>query len=74
MNIAMMAYTESGGAGRASVRLMDGLNRLSDVSCDMIVQERNSNHPHVMSAERKNPFFQHIQEKWFSSNVPNGHV
>ena len=39
MNIAMMAYTESGGAGRASVRLMDGLNRLSDVSCDMIVQE-----------------------------------
>ena len=74
MNIAMMAYTESGGAGRASVRLMDGLNRLSDVSCDMIVQERNSNHPRVMSAERKNPFFQHIQEKWFSSNVPNGHV
>ena len=74
MKVAMMAYTESGGAGRAALRLMDGLNQIQDVDCKMIVQFKNTRHENVISIKKTNPFFRYIQSSKFAQNVATGHT
>lgn len=74
MRVSMIATSDGGGAGRAAVRLMNGLNRFSDVDANMIVKYKRTGNRNIHQIGMKNPFFDYISQHHFVSNVPQNHV
>ncbi len=74
MRISMIATTDIGGAGRAAVRLLDGLNSFSDIDVSMIVKDKRTTNPKIKSICTHNPFFDYISHQFFFSNVPENHA
>ena len=74
MKIAMLATSDGGGAGRAAVRLMSGLNRFSDVDVYMIVKDKRTANDSIKQIGMKTPFFDYISRHHFANNVPQNHV
>lgn len=74
MKVSMIATTDGGGAGRAAVRLMDGLNQIPAVDVDMIVKDKRTANENVYPIGRKNPFFEYIAREFFIKNIKQDHV
>lgn len=74
IKVAMLSCQDYGGAGRAAVRLLNGLNRLSDTQADMWVRYRSTEAAHIKQVPPVGAYWNDIQQKFFATNVFPGHV
>lgn len=69
----MLAYTETGGAGRAMMRLVEGLVAMGD-ACRVIVRHKGSDSPLVTEVDSARPWLEYLDQANFTGNGFPGHA
>ena len=73
MKIAMLGYTEGGGAGRAMMRLAGGLSQVGEI-CRIFVRHKVSCSEMVSEVGRGDSWLDNVIQEYFKHNVALGHV
>ena len=74
MKVTMVSSSDIGGAGYAAVSLLDALNKNENISCDMLVRNKHTNHLKIYPVKGRPLFLDYVQQAYFQQNIKPGHT